>query len=81
MSIRTQLNGLLDDYEQELRANMEMELEMRLERAYERLRHLERCEQLLHDIGIDPDGYYGLLDRQMIRDRLAGLEVSGVVAS
>lgn len=41
---------------------------------------IEHYEQLLQDIGIDPDLEYSTWERYAIRDALAGLQVAGIRA-
>jgi len=61
------------------------EVEAKTSDNYEKLTSigegLETVEALLFDIGIDPDAEYSTLDRSILRDRLAGTRVAGVMVS
>jgi hypothetical protein len=80
MSIRHQIESLLDEYEQGLKIEIEARYEDQIAGLLRGLRDLEGLEQLLQDIGIDPALEYSTQDRQIIRDRLAGLRMSGILA-
>lgn len=69
---------MLDEYESELRGEIEREYEDELHECYGELKRLIDVEKLLHDIGLDPDAYYSAADRDIIRARIIGAAVPGV---
>jgi hypothetical protein len=71
---------LIEEHEAELRADIAEHYEDKLLDAYDEINRLRHLESLLHDLGIDPDGYYSLADRELLRARVAGAAVPGVAA-
>lgn len=69
---------LLEEYAAEIRGDCENEYEDKLLDAYQEIDRLKKLETLLHDLGIDPDGFYSMADREILRARIVGASVLGV---